>query len=276
MPENTIDHSPRKGEQPKLEPGAWIRGVGMGAADVVPGFSGGTVALFTGIYERLVGAISQFDRQAFQHFRKREWSKFAEHVDLFFLCWLVLGIACGFVASTLTVKSLLDAPATRPYVLAAFVGMVLGASVFVFRSLQQIAPIGVKQVLVIVAGAAIAAALSLMPANLRESPPYWFIFVSGAIGICAMILPGISGALMLMILGIYEYLMGIARSLIHLDDLFHCLNGLRGVWAGMFDRTVIVFKTFAVDVCELPVNNAFHDVGINAGRDCKALAVCGP
>ncbi len=217
----------------------WLRGVGMGAADVVPGFSGGTVALITGIYERLIRAISRFDTEFLSLLLGRKYRQAGEHIDFRFLAFLIFGIFCGFAVSTFTIKSLLDSPLFRPYVLSAFIGMVLGSAWYVFASIRSNGPVQLPQIVLMGIGFVLAAGLSMLPGRLAESPPLWFIFLCGAVGICAMILPGISGALMLMVMGIYEPLMGTAKSLLKFENLMEnllvclvfglgCLTGLLG------------------------------------------------
>lgn len=232
----------------------WLKGIGMGAADVVPGFSGGTVALITGIYERLVLCISHFDGAFLDHLLKRRWREAFSHIDGLFLVSLVVGMACGFVMSTLTIKGLLDWPPTRPYVLAAFIGMVFGSSWFVWETIRRLGPIRPTSVACVIAGAAAAATLSWLPGTTSESPALWFVFVCGAIAICAMILPGISGALMLMVLGIYEFLMGTAKSLIHLEnlrrDLLVCLVFGAGCSVGLLAFSRLLRWLFVVRPAE--------------------------
>ena len=210
----------------------------MGMADVVPGFSGGTVALITGIYRRLVTAISHFDREFLNKLRERQFRVAADHIDFRFLAVLGVGVGCGFVMALLTIHKLLDEPSTRPFVLAAFLGMVVGSAWFVW---QMIAAVDERihwgHWLLMSLGIAVAVATCLLPPSLWMNPPLWYVFVCGAIGICAMILPGISGALILMLLGTYKYFTGIAHELVHRENLVHgvtvsavfgigCLTGL--------------------------------------------------
>ncbi len=191
----------------------------MGIADVVPGFSGGTVALITGIYERLIGAVSHFDRTLIRRLKSGELSEAAKHVDFRFLAALLIGIGCGFVVTLLTIHQLLDQPDTRPFVLSAFLGMVLGSSWMVFQMIRAHQKYTVFFALLTLVGAGIAVSICLVPPSLLQEPPLYYVFLCGMIAICAMILPGISGALILMLLGTYKYFTGIARDLLHFENI---------------------------------------------------------
>jgi len=200
-----------------------IRGMMMGAADVVPGVSGGTVALVVGIYERLIAAISHFDLRLFKHLKHREFRKAAEHIDLRFLCSLGLGIGLGILAMVLVVGQLLMDDRTRPFTMAAFFGMILASGLLVARLIRPSDPAQrVKAVLLGVAGAAFAFGLTLLQSSSVE-PSLPYLFLCGAIGICAMILPGVSGAMMLLLLGVYTYLTHIPKMLIHGEEVSHCV-----------------------------------------------------
>ncbi|MCA9189498.1 MAG: DUF368 domain-containing protein, partial [Planctomycetales bacterium] len=112
------------------------RGILMGGADVIPGVSGGTVALIVGIYERLITAISHIDIQLLRMLRRGELRAAAEHLDLRFLIALGLGIASGIVALGSIMEKLLTGPQTRGYTLAAFFGMILGSTWIVYQMLD--------------------------------------------------------------------------------------------------------------------------------------------
>ena len=186
-----------------------LTGLAMGAADVVPGVSGGTVALLCGIYTRLLRAITRFDLTLIQHLRKRQWREVATHLDLSFLLPLLMGLTVGLGTSVLTIKRLLESDSTRPATLAWFCGMIL-ASVWILT--KAIQPKTAQEKLVVpiaMAGGIILAAWlgTLPPASTETQPAPLYIFACGMIGICAMILPGISGAMILLLLGLYGYLL---------------------------------------------------------------------
>ena len=186
-----------------------LTGLAMGAADVVPGVSGGTVALLCGIYTRLLRAITRFDLTLIQHLRKRQWREVATHLDLSFLLPLLMGLTVGLGTSVLTIKRLLESDSTRPATLAWFCGMILASVWILIKAIQPktaqeklVAPIAM-------AGGIILAAWlgTLPPASTETQPAPLYVFACGMIGICAMILPGISGAMILLLLGLYGYLL---------------------------------------------------------------------
>ncbi len=177
------------------------RGFFMGAADIIPGVSGGTIALVLGIYERLITAISRFDRQLLKILSQREWQAAAEHLDLRFLVGLGLGILTGVVSlASLMLMLLLE---YRTYTLSVFFGLILASSWIVA---QMVRPRGMGQrvrcYLIAIAAAIFAFWLvGLQQVASHDSLVYFFL--CGAVAICAMILPGISGSYILWLLGVY-------------------------------------------------------------------------
>ena len=185
----------------------------MGAADVVPGVSGGTVALVVGIYDRLVAALSHFDVEFITHIRNRAWAQAAGHIDLRFLLALGAGIATGILLCGGIVNTLLTSESTRSLTLAAFFGMILASSVVVIRMIRarstsewlMAGALGLV-------GIVVAYFLTSLPPSTAELTP-WYVFLAGTVAICAMILPGISGAYILLILGVYVPITDILKRL---------------------------------------------------------------
>lgn len=185
------------------------RGLLMGAADIVPGVSGGTVALVLGIYNRLVTAISHIDRTAVQHLLDRRWKDAAEHVDLRFLISLAAGIGSGIAGLAFLMHYLLEHQLQLTY--AVFSGLILGSGILVARSINRWTPVTGVSLLV---GAVVAWLVVGMSALQNPPEGFWYLFLCGSIGICAMILPGISGAFILLILGRYSYVTGLIRAVL--------------------------------------------------------------
>ena len=204
----------------KLE--IFVRGLLMGGADVIPGVSGGTVALIVGIYHRLVLAISHLDVTFLKHCRRRQWRLAARHCDLAFLATLAAGIVSGIVALGGMMHRLLEeGTVARPLTLSVFFGAIAASSLLVAGMAH---PRGRRESLLCIAlglaGAAGAYRLTdpelIAPAS--DSPSAWYLFACGVVAICAMILPGISGAYVLSVLGVYKYLTGILDRLLRLDS----------------------------------------------------------
>jgi len=181
--------------------GIYLRGIAMGAADVVPGVSGGTIAFITGIYETLLGSIKSVNLTAlkllFSDGPKAVW----HHCNGNFLLALGLGILTSILSLANLITYFLD---NHPlYVWSFFFGLIVASSAFIAR---QISSWSVKHGVALVVGIAIAVAIAeLKPAELSPDP--LMVFLSGSIAICAMILPGISGSFILVLLGMYRYIL---------------------------------------------------------------------
>jgi len=181
----------------------------MGGADIIPGVSGGTIALVLGIYERLVSAISRCDRQLLTLVAQRRWLAAAEHLDLRFLVGLGLGILTGVVSlASLVLTLLLD---YRTYTLSVFFGLILASSLIVARMIR---PRGIGQTVSCGIVALAAALFAFWLVGLPQSEAYeslGYYFFCGVVAICAMILPGISGSYILWMLGAYVTVAGIVH-----------------------------------------------------------------
>ncbi len=182
-----------------------LKGALMGAADIVPGVSGGTIALITGIYETLVDSIRSFDAQALQQLLSLDLRSFWKTINGNFLFSLLLGILFSVVTLSNTIVHLLEHQTLL--LLSFFFGLIV-ASAFVVAG--RVRAHSLSAWAAGAAGAVAALAVtSLSPVATPES--WWFIFLSGAIAICAMILPGISGSFILLLLGKYTFILHAVR-----------------------------------------------------------------
>lgn len=187
----------------------------MGGADIVPGVSGGTVALIVGIYERLITAISHFDLDWLTLLRDRRWRQAARHIDLPLLIPLALGILMGAVLMTILMHFLLSTQETRRLTLAMFFGLIFASGIVVSLMIYTRTRAGTAACsLVGLGGAAFAWWIAGLGTEPSDSLPLAYVFFSGAVAICAMILPGISGAMILVILGVYIHITEIPASLL--------------------------------------------------------------
>lgn len=196
------------------------RGVLMGGADIVPGVSGGTVALIVGIYQRLVTAVSHFDLKMLGLLRKGQWNAAAKHVDLPLLLPLGMGILVGFICMTVLMHFLLSTEETRTLTMAVFFGLIFASGVLVAL---MIYPRGrrdwISCLLLGMLGAGFAWWVAGLQTSAGGDPHLGFVFFSGAVAICAMILPGISGAMILLVLGVYIHLTEIPGNLLRGEHL---------------------------------------------------------
>jgi putative membrane protein len=203
-------------KRPVIEHGAnMLRGALMGAADIVPGVSGGTVALILGIYERLVGAISRFDWQLVILVRRGRWLPAARHVDLGFLGSLGVGILAGMVVMTTLMHYLLSTERTSALTMALFFGLI-AASAYVVARMVTATSRGQWGLIWLVGlgGVGFAWWIAGLGRGHVSDPHLGFIFFAACVAICAMILPGISGAMILWILGVYLHMTEIPGHLI--------------------------------------------------------------
>lgn len=177
-----------------------LKGLAMGAADVVPGVSGGTIAFISGIYPTLIKSLSGFDRTALQLLRSGQWRGLSAHLELPFLAALLSGIVFSVFALSGIIHHLLN---TQPLpVWGFFFGLILASVVFLLRQQPRL---DWRDGSLLAAGAAVALAISNAP-PLALEPSWPALFGGGALALCAMILPGISGSFILLILGLYPTL----------------------------------------------------------------------
>jgi putative membrane protein len=183
------------------------RGIAMGAADVIPGVSGGTIAFITGIYEELINSIKSVDRQLFLILRKEGIAKAWKHLNGNFLVSVFIGIFISIFSLARLITWLLD---THPkYVWAFFFGLIVASALHVGKKITRW---NSTSVISLIAGTAVAAYITIAtPATTPET--WWFVLISGMIAITAMILPGISGSFILLLLGKYEYILSAVKDL---------------------------------------------------------------
>ena len=178
-----------------------LKGCAMGMADVVPGVSGGTIAVISGIYEELLDSIRSVDATALRLLLRFRLAEFWRHINGRFLLPVLLGIAVAIFSLARLMTYLLT---NHPIAIwSFFFGLIVASALLVAR---QIGRWDWRTVLAFAVGA--AAAWWITVATPAETPDdWWFVMLSGAIAICAMILPGISGAFILLLLGKYQYIM---------------------------------------------------------------------
>ena len=178
-----------------------LKGCAMGMADVVPGVSGGTIAFISGIYEELLDSIRSVNATALKLLLKFRLAEFWRHINGRFLLPVLLGIAIAiFSLARLMTYLLVNHPIA---IWSFFFGLIVASALLVAK---QIGRWDWRTVLAFVVGA--VAAWWITVATPAETPnDWWFVMLSGAIAICAMILPGISGAFILLLLGKYQYIM---------------------------------------------------------------------
>lgn len=185
-----------------------VKGACMGAADVIPGVSGGTIAFIMGIYDEFVGSLASINAEALRLLFKGRFSAFWKHINGSFLLSLVIGIGISIIALAGLMQMLLSDFPIQTW--AFFFGLIVASSLFIIRGISGWK---LREGLLLVFGILLGAVIcTLSPTQTPDG--LWFIFLSGALAICAMILPGISGSFILLILGKYEYVLGAISGLV--------------------------------------------------------------
>lgn len=179
-----------------------VKGACMGAADVIPGVSGGTIAFIMGIYDEFVGSLASINADAVRMLLKGQFKAFWKHINGTFLLSLVIGIGFSVISLASLMQYLLEWHPIQTW--AFFFGLIVASSIFILRGISGWRW---RDGLLLVFGVLLGAVIcTLSPTQTPDA--LWFIFLSGAIAICAMILPGISGSFILLILGKYQFIMG--------------------------------------------------------------------
>lgn len=178
-----------------------LRGLAMGAADVIPGVSGGTIAFITGIYQELIDSIKSVNLKNLKLLLSGKIADFWTAINGTFLVSLVAGIGISVLSLAKLLKYLLD---HHPILIwSFFFGLIVASAIYVGKDIKQWK---ISTAVALLAGAVIAYLITIItPAEANTSYP--FIFLSGAIAICAMILPGISGSFILVLLGMYKFIL---------------------------------------------------------------------
>ena len=202
-----------------------VKGACMGAADVIPGVSGGTIAFIMGIYDEFVGSLASINGEAVRMLLKGQFKAFWKHINGGFLLSLVIGIGISVISLASLMQFLLKWYPIHTW--AFFFGLIVASSIFILRGIS-----GWRwsDVLLLIFGVLLGATIcTLSPTQTPEV--LWFIFLSGALAICAMILPGISGSFILLILGKYQFIMNCISDLVSGID---------------FGRNLLILGTFGI------------------------------
>jgi len=175
-----------------------LKGAAMGVAEVIPGVSGGTLAFITGIYEKLIETIKTWiGPDLFRTLRREGWRTAWERSNALFLFNLLIGMAIGVIAGVFGVSHLLE---NYPVLLwSFFFGLIIASALYIGRRVTQWKA---GTVAALVLGTAVAYWITVANPG-RGSDEMWFVFISGAIAISALILPGISGSFILLLMGMY-------------------------------------------------------------------------
>jgi Predicted membrane protein len=184
------------------------KGFAMGAANVIPGVSGGTIALLTGIFNELIESLNALlTAEAWKLLLKGRLKEFWEHIHGTFLLWLAVGVLVSVFSLAKLMEYVLQHYPVQTW--AFFLGLILVSAVYMLADMRSWK---LTDIAWIAAGVALGAAICLLSPS-QTSNSLWFIALCGAIAICTMILPGISGSFILVLMGKYDFIMGAVSSL---------------------------------------------------------------
>lgn len=236
--------------------GVFIKGMAMGAANVIPGVSGGTIALITGIFERLINSIKSFNITALRLLFKGDFKGFAKHTDLAFIVTLFSGVA----VSILSLARLFDFLFVHypVYIWSFFFGLILASVFFVGKTVARWTW---AVILIFIIGFAAALTITfLTPATQDES--FFYLIICGVIAACSMILPGLSGSFVLILMGNYQLVMIDAINQLRFDILIPIVMGAFVGLLGFSYLLSWVFKRYRDQTIAILTGFIFGSLGI--------------
>lgn len=184
-----------------------LKGIAMGAADVVPGVSGGTIAFISGIYQELISTIHSLDFGIFKSLKKEGFKTVWQRYNLGFLAALFTGIAISVLSLAKLITMLLG---TYPILVwSFFFGLVLASIIYIAKQITRYSPKAIISLII----AAVLSYIVTLAQPIADTESIWFLFLAGFIAIIAMILPGISGAFILLLIGGYTVVIGAINQL---------------------------------------------------------------
>lgn len=177
----------------------------MGAANVIPGVSGGTIAFITGIYDDLIHALKSMDLAAVKLLFQGRFREFSQHIKLPFLMALFVGVGLAVITLANVLSYAFEHYETAT--MAFFFGLILASVFFVFRFVKRWTPVVVAMLVI---GVGIAAGIALLTPG-TENTGFVYLMICGVVAICSMILPGLSGSFVLLIMGNYWLILAAAK-----------------------------------------------------------------
>lgn len=206
----------------------FLKGLFMGACDIIPGVSGGTIALITGIYERLITAIGNIRPEILLTLLRRDFAGFYvefKRVDAVFLISLVAGIGLAVVTLSRVILIFLNDYTALTF--AFFFGLIAASAIQILLEIEKKSR-NLRAIFFLFSGFAVGFLIAgLNPSALGHTLPV--LFITGMIAICAMILPGISGAYITLLMNQYEFLLAALKSIALPEIISYCTGGLIGL-----------------------------------------------
>ena len=226
----------------------FLKGFLMGVCDLIPGISGGTIAFITGIYTRLIDAVRNFSPKLIYdiftypiHKKRDRLKEDIKKLDLLFLLVLMLGISSALLAGSRIIKFLLED--YYAYTLSFFIGLILVSSKVIFSHIQNHE---IKNISFGLLGFVLGLALCIL--RLPVTPTLGYVFLGGFLAVSAMFLPGISGAFILLIMGLYEFMINVLNDIS--SNLSYFLLFMAGALSGAFCISRIISFLFKKNKCK--------------------------
>mgnify|MGYP001202984068 FL=1 len=179
----------------------FLKGIGMGAANVIPGVSGGTIALVTGIYEELILAVKSFNLTALKLLLSGKFKQFSKHVNLDFLIAVFLGVAISIVSLAKLLEYLFSQ--NKLLVWSFFFGLIVASIFFVGRLVNKWNTTSISTLLI---GISVAIGIAFLKPS-EQNTEIWYLILCGVVAVSSMILPGLSGSYVLILMGNYQLIM---------------------------------------------------------------------
>lgn len=234
----------------------FLKGIAMGTANIIPGVSGGTIALITGIFERLINAIKSFNLKAVKLLLSGKFREFSRHTDLGFLVILFAGVGIALISLARIFDFLFQQYPV--FIWSYFFGLILASVYYVGRTIEKW---NAMVVFLLLAGAGIAIIIGFMnPAT--ENSNTFYLFLCGIVAVCSMILPGISGSFILILMGNYQLVAIEAINNLRLDILLPVLIGAVVGLLGFSYLLSWIFKRFRDQTIALLTGFILGSLGI--------------
>jgi len=218
----------------------YLKGLVIGFSAIIPGVSGGTLALILGIYERLINAVGSFSlKSSLLLLKLKKSSKekrlnklYFKRLDLFFVSTILVGILTVVLLGSTGLLSLLETHYV--YTISFFIGLIIASGFFIYKEINNSNLL--KGFIFIGLGIIISLSFLLIPPSSLLNPPFWYLFVAGFFSVGALFFPGVSGSLLLLLLGVYEFVLSI------LSDPFNNLFSLFSFGFGLVLGALIFSK----------------------------------
>lgn len=215
----------------------FLKGIAIGVANIIPGVSGGTIALITEVYEDLINTIRSFDTQALKLLSKFEIKKLFNHINFYFFFPILLGIIFSVFISAKLLANLFEKE-NDSLIWSLFFGLILSSIYFIAKRIKKW---NLSNIILVITGILIAVGLTFLSPG-EENDSLVYLFLCGFIGVVGMMVPGLSGSFIIILLGNYALMLNFLEGSFHLEKESLCLLSvfLIGSLAGLISFSRII------------------------------------